>query len=340
MNLNDHSCIVVGGGMAGLVAATVLQRAGSRVTVLDKGRGIGGRLATRRVPNDRFGEGVFDYGAQFFTVRDQRFQTWVGRWLEVGAAAEWSPGFPTENGMFHGKGEPRYRGVHGIRGIAKHLAQDLDVHTSTRVVEISWDGDGWSARTEAGSHFRGDCLVLTPPVPQSLDLIHGSAGTLPPEVEDRLRVVAFEPCLAILALLRGPSRIPEPGGMWLAGDPIAWMADNQQKGISPRGVGVTIHAGARFSQTHWETDDDLVAGQLLTAARRWLGSEVAEYQVHRWRYSKPSTFYGESCLFLDEPGPWVLAGDGLVAGRIEGAFLSGLSAAEAILTWLGIQHRS
>jgi predicted NAD/FAD-dependent oxidoreductase len=80
----------------------------------------------------------------------------------------------------------------------------------------------------------------------------------------------------------------------------------------------------------------VVAELLFTAAARWLGSEVAQYQVHRWRYSKPATFYGESCLFLNEPGPWVLAGDGLVAPRIEGAFQSGLSASDAILTWLGI----
>jgi predicted NAD/FAD-dependent oxidoreductase len=238
--------------------------------------------------------------------------------------------------MLHGVGEPRYRGVHGIRGIAKYLAEDLDVHTSTRVVELSWDGDGWSAHTEAGSLFRGDCLVLTPPVPQSLELIQVSGIALPPLVKDRLHAVTYEACLAVLALLREPSQIPEPGGMWLSGDPIAWMADNQQKGISPGATGVTIHAGARFSQTHWETDDDTVAGQLLTAAAGWLGSEVATYQVHRWRYSKPSTFYGESCLFLHQPGPWVLAGDGLVAPRIEGAFLSGLSAAEALLSWLGI----
>lgn len=336
MNRKDHTCIVVGGGMAGLVAATVLQRAGFQVTVLDKGRGIGGRLATRRVRNDRFGEGVFDYGAQFFTVRDPRFRTWVDQWLEMDVIAQWSQGFPTEDGMLHGKGEPRYRGVHGIRGIAKHLAEDLDVHTSTRVVKILWDGDGWSARTEAGLQFRGGCLVVTPPVPQSLELIQASGIALPPLAKDRLQAVTYEACLAVLALLRGPSQIPEPGGMWLSGDPIAWVADNQQKGISPGGTGVTIHAGAHFSRTHWETDDGTVARQLLTASAEWLGAEVAEYQVHRWRFSKPSTLYGESCLFLDEPGPWVLAGDGLVAARIEGAFLSGLSAAEAILSWLGI----
>jgi renalase len=320
--------------LAGLVAATVLQQEGIQVTVLDKGRGIGGRLATRRIRDDAFGQGVFDYGAQYFTVRDPRFRTWVDQWLEVGVAAEWSPGFTTEDGVLHGVGKPRYRGVQGIRGIAKHLAEDLDVHTSTRVVEISWDRGGWTVRTEAGWLFRGSFLVLTPPVPQSLELIHASGVMLPSVVEDRLQAVAYESCLAVLALLRGPSQIPEPGGMWLSGKSIAWIGDNQQKGISPRGAAVTIHAGARFSRTHWETDEDIIAGQLLAAAGRWLGSEVAQYQVHRWRYSKPSTFYGESCLHLDEPGPWVLAGDALVAPRIEGAFLSGLSAAEAILSWL------
>ncbi len=336
MNRRDQTCIVVGGGLAGLVAATVLQREGVQVTVLDKGRGIGGRLATRRIRDDAFGQGVFDYGAQYFTVRDPRFQAWVDGWLEAGVVAPWSAGFATEDGVLRGLGEPRYRGVEGIRGIAKHLAGDLDVHTSTRVAGISWDRGGWSARTEAGSLFHGSLLLLTPPVPQSLVLIHDAGIGLPLAVESRLRAVTYEACLALLAVLRGPSQIPEPGGMWLSGEPIAWIADNQQKGISPYAAAVTIHAGPDFSRAHWEGDDDALAGQLFTAAARWLGSGVAQYQVHRWRYSKPSTFYGEPSLALDEPGPWVLAGDGLVAPRLEGAFLSGLSAAEAILARLGI----
>jgi hypothetical protein len=156
---------------------------------------------------------------------------------------------------------------------------------------------------------------MTPPVPQSLALIDGAGVALPPAVESRLRVVHYESCLAVLALLCGPSQIPEPGGMWGSGEPVAWLGDNQRKGISPQAAAVTIHAGPAFSQAHWEADDHAVAGQLFAAAARWLGSEVAQYQVHRWRYSKPSTYFGQPCLALDQPGPWVLAGDGLRPSR-------------------------
>ena len=64
----NESCIVVGAGISGLLAARELSDAGWRVTVLDKGRGVGGRMATRRTGGARF-----DHGAQFFTVRDERF---------------------------------------------------------------------------------------------------------------------------------------------------------------------------------------------------------------------------------------------------------------------------
>jgi renalase len=39
----------VGAGLAGLICAQKLQRAGYQVAVLEKSRGLGGRLATRRV---------------------------------------------------------------------------------------------------------------------------------------------------------------------------------------------------------------------------------------------------------------------------------------------------
>ena len=60
---------VVGAGMAGVACARTLLQAGHRVTLLEKSRGFGGRMATRRTEF-----GGFDHGAQYFTVRDARFE--------------------------------------------------------------------------------------------------------------------------------------------------------------------------------------------------------------------------------------------------------------------------
>ncbi len=56
--------LVIGVGMSGMAAASELSRAGRKVMVVDKGRAVGGRMASRRI-----GEAVFDHGAQLITSR-------------------------------------------------------------------------------------------------------------------------------------------------------------------------------------------------------------------------------------------------------------------------------
>ena len=72
--------IVLGAGVAGLTAALELTEAGHRVVVVDKGRGIGGRLATRRI-----GAAILDHGAQFFTTRGRPFTNLVADAADDGA---------------------------------------------------------------------------------------------------------------------------------------------------------------------------------------------------------------------------------------------------------------
>ena len=71
--------VIVGAGISGLVAADELRAAGAHVSVVDKGRSPGGRLATRRI-----GAATLDHGAQFFTVRTPAFQHRVDAWIERG----------------------------------------------------------------------------------------------------------------------------------------------------------------------------------------------------------------------------------------------------------------
>lgn len=70
--MSGTDVLIIGGGISGLLCATELKRAGMSVRVVDKGRGVGGRMATRRMAGGRL-----DHGAQFFTVRDERYQAYV-----------------------------------------------------------------------------------------------------------------------------------------------------------------------------------------------------------------------------------------------------------------------
>lgn len=318
------SCTIIGAGIAGLTAAHTLHTRGWSVVVLDKGRGVGGRMATRRID-----DGVFDHGAQFFTARDPRFQKWVESWLAEGVIAEWSHGFANASGETQNDGHPRYRGANGMTAVAKHLANGLDVRLERKVTAVCFHDGLWETRAESET-FTSDMLILTPPVPQSLALLDIGQVKLPSEARAALDRIEYHRCIALMVLLNEPSGIPSPGGIQINDEPISWIGDNFQKGISAA-HGVTIHAAPRFSQTHWETETSEVAHLLVEAAERWVSADVKKFEVHRWRYSQPVELHTEACLFVDAPAPLVFAGDAFAGPRVEGAALSGLAAAEKLL---------
>lgn len=328
VQLINSNCIAIGGGIAGLVIATILQRQGIKVIVLDKNPEIGGRLATRRITNQPSTVGVFDYGIQYFSVTTPQFQIWVDDWLKQGVIEQWGQEFGATDK------KPCYYGVNGMRGIAEYLAKDLDVRTNTEVTGFNYEKK-WLIETKGQEKYQGDMLVMTAPVPQSLDLLDAALVTIPLEVRFSLEQVEYDPCITVLALLEQPSNIPAPGGISLKDDSLAWLGDNYQKGISPEGYAVTIQANPTFSDYYWDSDDAEIVYKLSTAAADYLNSPIIRYEVHRWRHSLPRAFYHEFCLGLLEL-PLVMAGDGFVAPTIEGAVTSAMAAAKLIKQRFGM----
>jgi renalase len=324
-----NSYIVVGAGMSGLVVARELSAAGGRVVVLDEGSEAGGRMATRRM-----GNGTFDHGAQFFTVRSERFETLVVEWLEAGVIEEWTRGFADAEGERNDDGHPRYRGSEGMGSIPGYLARGLDVRTGERVVEVNVRDGAWEVRTGSGTRETGATLLLTAPVPQSLALVESGDCTLPDGAHYNLKNISYAPCLALLALLDGPTGVPEPGGMQIKGEPLDWIGDNQRKGIS-EAPGVTIHAGPDWSREHFEADEAEVTTPLLAFAGERLAfdlsSRVVETSLIRWRYAWVTQPHPEPCLVASVEPSLVFAGDAFGEAKIEGATLSGLAAADHLL---------
>lgn len=312
--------LVIGAGMAGLIAAAELQRSGRRVLVLDKSRGVGGRLASRRI-----GGASFDHGAQFITTRDPRFAAVLEQGRQKGSIQEWCRGF---SGC--ADGHTRWRGNPGMSAVAKQLALGLDIYLETQVLALRRADAKWRAETTSGHSFNAAAVVLTSPVPQSLAMLEAGGTVLPPELGRRLAAIEYERCLAVMAVLEGPSCLPAPGGLSLDHGPIAWIADNQLKGISAEPC-LTLHATPAFSLDHWDRDRQESGRVLLDAAAAWLGAGIRTFQVHGWRYSKPVRVDEDPCVLVSQSPPLVLAGDAFAGPRVEGAAISGWAAAEAIL---------
>ena len=94
---------------------------------------------------------------------------------------------------------------------------------------------------------------------------------------------------------------------------------------------MTIHAAPDFSRRYWDAENTAVADRLLLEAGTWIRSPIRTFQVHRWCYSQPVEPVTEPGPFLRDPAPLIFAGDAFGGGRVEGAALSGLFAAEWLL---------
>ena len=317
--------VIVGAGMAGIAAARAIRAAGRSVIVLDKGRAPGGRMATRRIDG-----ASFDHGAQHFSVRSGSFRSLVDDLVRDGVVREWFRSASLtrpERGV-----EVRHAGVDGMRGVVTHLAEGLDVRTGVTVERFRFQ-EGNVVATAGGSEVVGRALVLTPPLPQSLRLLEASHVDLRDEPADRFRTVRYDPCLAVMAALDGPSGL-EDGHLAVNGEVVAWIADNQHKGISRRPA-VTIHGAPGFSATHLDEDPAQWVAALLAGAADHVAAGVVSATGHRWRYAQPAATLDSGCAVIDGPGPVVLAGEVFAGARVEGAYLSGEAAGAAVLARLG-----
>lgn len=343
----DADVVIVGAGIAGLVAARELIASGVRVIVLEKGRGVGGRMATRRL-----GAAICDHGAQFFTIRGRAFGTLVREAHDAGAVAEWCDGFTraTANGggmLPPGDGHPRWRGAAGMTSLPKHLAAELDpargdVRTGVKVASIGIDHETVTIGIDDGSQLRAAAAIVSSPVPQAIDLM-AAGGMLPHAVDPAalrsLSGIDYDPCFALMLVLDRPSLVPAPGGIQFEADgpangPIAWLADNQQKGISPV-PSLTVHATAAFSREQFDTPADDVIAMLLESAAPWIdgpvSTAVVERSLHRWKFAQAKTPVAEPLVAVSTQPPIACCGDAFGAAKVEGAASSGLAAARWVV---------
>lgn len=317
------SVAIIGAGLAGLACAKSLAAHGVEMRLLDKGRGSGGRLATRRVELD----GVtisFDQGAQYLTARGALFAAT----LDAVRAKQW--------------GDASWRvGVPRMSSIPRALADGLDVMLARHVVGIVGNPGAWRVRhldaatvrpgrplpeAEPAEDGPFSAVVLAVPAPQAAPLLADPA----PHLAEVISAVCIAPCWTLMAAFR--RRVALPDTLRPAGGAVGWAArDSSKPGRDHALECWVVQAGPDWSREHLELPPAEAAALLLEAFRALAGElpEPAYAAAHRWRHSLVETPLGAPCLW-DPAVALGACGDWCIAARAEAAAESGAAMAAAM----------
>jgi renalase len=303
---------IIGAGMAGLACARRLADAGLVPVVFDKGRGIGGRLATRRE-----GPGIqFDHGAQFVTARGEGFAALLADAQAAGAAARWEDGAEV----------PHIVGTPGMSALPKHMARGLTIRQATEVSALVPADGAWDLAIGMTTE-RFDRVVVTAPAPQVAALLgpgHPLAAELAP--------VRLDPCLTLMAAF--DTATPRPFASRIDDtDPLAWIAFDGGKPGRGGSACWVAQAGPAWSAAHLELDRDAIAALMLPMLCERVGAapgDVRHACAHRWRYARVSVPLGRA-FARDATGTLYAGGDWCLGPRVEAAWTSGDAIARELI---------
>ena len=321
--------LIVGAGISGLMAARSLRDRGYTTLLIEKAREVGGRLATQKIGET----GQADLGAQFFTVRTDILRRHVDDWLANDLVYVWGTGWsdgsvkPT-----HSDGHARYAVWGGMNQLAKQLAADVDIALDRLVTYIQLEDGHWILHDSDNRTYRGRALLMTPPMPATLELLSASAISLHPEDAAQLRRIQFGPCLCGIHEVEGAIEMPEPGAVQNFQNDVYWVADNRAKGISASTI-ITSHANAKYSRQNWDASEADIIQELESAVQPYLkpGAKIVSTQLKKWRFSVPLTTYPHEFMLARDLPLLCFAGDAFGGrGRVEGAFVSGVAAGNAL----------
>ena len=226
--------------------------------------------------------------------------------------------------------KPRYVGVPAMNSACKYLAAGIDIRMNTRVQPPRFAKGMWHLRDDDGNELgKFDALVVSAPAAQTAELA-AEANDIRAAAES----VKINGCWAVMLAFAKPLPL-EFDGAFVEDSPLSWICHNNSKPGREATDSWVVHASPNWSQEQIDRPPDSVLAPLLEAFWQATGASQVEplfAAAHRWRYSIPVEPLEHPCL-QDPAKNAIACGDWCGGPRVEGAYLSGLAAADRLLAW-------
>ncbi|MBC7428805.1 MAG: NAD(P)-binding protein [Bacteriovorax sp.] len=299
--------IVIGAGISGLNTARKIKdlNLGS-VQVLEKSRGVGGRMATRRAHDTRF-----DHGAQFYRLKNDIVDLHQD-WKQLGICHQW---FISEKG-------DHWCSKSGMTAFAKAMTKDLDISLEKEIAAIHYENNLWKLISNKNEVWFCHNLIISSPTPQTVKLLTDAANEkrLDMNVLSEIKKINYTKALIGLVTLEEDLMIAANGYIEFQTGCFFSISDQRKKGVSDIPA-LTITMSASFSELEFEQSDEFILEKILKLfVTDYPQAKIKKAELKKWRYCKSESQFKN--LFSEIAPKLYLIGDAFGGSSLLGALRS------------------
>ena len=319
---------IIGAGISAITIAKNLKKI-AKVSVFEKSRGVGGRMAFRRsYPYE------FDHGAQFFTAKGSNFKEFIEPLIKNNIIKRWDARFTEFIGnkllrtITWDAEYPHYVGTPGMNSIAKYLSKELNIKLNTKVNRIvkNTTSDWTLFDDNSNSLGKFDWVISTAPPIQSAKILP-KHYKYHKDLLDRKMVG----CFSLMLGFKKPITLLWDAALIREAD-ISWISINSSKPDRGKSFSMLIHSTNAWAEKHLPDNSQSVISYLNKETTRIIGQDTSNadhMSLQAWQYANISK-QAKSDLLIDYDNRLASCGDWITHGRVENAFEAGFMMAQEI----------
>ena len=322
---------VIGAGITGITLANLLHKK-VNITVFEKSRGVGGRMATRRAEPYQF-----NHGTQYFKIENKEFKDFLQplmvnkiiKPLKVNQIEILNKKVIKRNKIYN---QQYFTAESKMNSVVKYLINNnFSIKLLCKIDKILKENDNWFIiDSENVSYGPYDWLFITIPSNQAIEILNNDFKFL-----DIIKKIKMRSCYSIMLGFDKIKEFDFDTALFLDED-VKWLSISKKTLEKKKYYNLLINSSYNFAEQNINGNKNKISDYLIKQVSDILKCELNNYEhkaLHFWKYAISEKNNNLGSL-LDEDLKLIISGDWCMNGKVEGGFLSAKNAANKLLKYI------